>query len=157
MSAGGLANHDLDIPAGDDNVRVDAYSVMSKPSRIVSFEPHMHASGKRMCLEAILPSGVRQTINCAGYDHNWVKVYLYEDDSAPLLPANTILHAIGWYDNSAKNPRNAEPRNWKGFGNRSIEDMMFNLGKYVALTEEEYQAELAARRTKERRSSTNNN
>ena len=24
-------------------------------SRFVSFEPHMHASGKRMCLEAILP------------------------------------------------------------------------------------------------------
>jgi hypothetical protein len=46
-----------------------------------------------------------------------VKVYLYEDDAAPLLPANTILHAIGWYDNSAKNPRNGEPRNWKGFGN----------------------------------------
>jgi hypothetical protein len=154
MAAGSLANHDLDIPAGDDNVRVDAYTVLTKPARVVSFEPHMHASGKRMCLEAILPSGTRQTINCAGYDHNWVKVYLYDDDAAPLLPANTILHAIGWYDNSAKNPRNAEPRNWKGFGNRSIEDMMFNLGKYVSLTEEDYKAQLAARREKQRRNTS---
>jgi hypothetical protein len=151
----GMANHDLDIPAGDDNVRVDAYHALTTPARIVNFEPHMHASGKRMCFEAILPSGVRQTLNCVGYDHNWVKVYQYEDDAAPLLPANTILHVIGWYDNSNQNPRNAEPRNWKGFGNRSIEDMMFNLGKYVELTEEEYQAQLAARRAKRQRGTAN--
>ena len=85
-AAGGLGNNDLDIPAGDDNIRIDAYTVLTKPSRIMSFEPHMHASGKRMCLEAILPSGTRQTINCAGYNHNWVKIYLYDDDTAPLLP-----------------------------------------------------------------------
>jgi hypothetical protein len=155
-AAGSLANHDLDIPAGDDNVRVDAYMVLTKPSRVLNFEPHMHASGKRMCLEAILPSGTRQTINCAGYDHNWVKVYQYDDDAAPLLPANTILHAIGWYDNSAKNPRNAEPRNWKGFGNRSIDDMMISIGKYIALTDEEYKAEVAARRAKQQRGTTAN-
>jgi hypothetical protein len=156
MAANSLANHDLDIPAGDDNVRIDAFMVLTKPTRVVSFEPHMHASGKRMCLEAILPSGTRQTINCAGYDHNWVKVYQYEDDAAPLLPVNTILRAIGWYDNSNKNPRNAEPRNWKGFGNRSIEDMMISIGKYIALTDEEYKAEVAARQAKRQRSSTSN-
>src|SRR3984893_4118635 len=62
IAATSLANHDLDIPAGDDNVRIDAFMVLTKPTRVVSFEPHMHASGKRMCLEAILPSGTRQTI-----------------------------------------------------------------------------------------------
>ena len=80
-------------------------------------------------------------MNCAGYNHNWVKVYNYEDDAAPLLPASTIVHVIGWYDNSANNPRNPEPRNWKGFGNRSIEDMMSSLGKYITLTDDEYKAE----------------
>ena len=70
----------------------------------MTFEPHMHASGKRMCVEAILPSGIRQTLNCAGYNHNWVKVYKYEDDVAPLLPANTILHIIGWYDKLEEEP-----------------------------------------------------
>ena len=84
-----------------------------------------------------------------------MRVYVYEDDVAPLLPAGTILQVIGWYDNSAKNPRNPEPRNWKGFGNRSIDDMMFDLGKYIALTEEEFQAEVAARQAK-RSKSTNN-
>jgi hypothetical protein len=146
-----MANFDMDIPANDDNVRLDAYTVLKTPAKFMTFEPHMHASGKRMCISAIYPSGVRQTINCAGYNHNWVKIYSYEDDTAPLLPAGTIVHLIGWYDNSAKNPRNPEPRNWKGFGNRSIDDMMFNLGKYIALTEDEYKAELAARRSKRTR------
>ena len=150
-----LANFDLDIPAGEDNVRMDGYSVLKTPAKFLTFEPHMHASGKRMCTQAIYPSGIRQTLSCAGYNHNWVRVYVYEDDVAPLLPAGTILQVIGWYDNSAKNPRNPEPRNWKGFGNRSIDDMMFDLGKYIALTEEEFQAEVAARQAK-RSKSTNN-
>jgi hypothetical protein len=143
-----MAMFDMDIPANDDNVRLDAYAVLKTPAKFMTFEPHMHASGKRMCIQAILPSGVRQTMNCAGYNHNWVKVYNYEDDAAPLVPAGTIIHIVGWYDNSANNPRNPEPRNWKGFGNRSIEDMMFNLGKYIPLTEDEYKAELAARKAK---------
>ena len=148
-----MGNHDLDIPAGEDNVRLDAYTVLKTPAKFMTFEPHMHASGKRMCVQAIYPSGIRQTLNCASYNHNWVKIYSYEDDVAPLLPAGTIVHVIGWYDNTAKNPRNVEPRNWKGFGNRSIDDMMFNLGKYIALTEDEYKAELASRA---RRSKTTN-
>ena len=146
--SGGMANHDMDIPPGEDNIRLDAYTVLKTPAKYMTFEPHMHASGKRMCVQAILPSGARRTLNCAGYNHNWVKVYNYEDDAAPLLPAGTIVHTIGWYNNSASNPRNVDPRNWKGFGNRSIDDMMFNLGKYISLTEDEYKAELAARRAK---------
>jgi hypothetical protein len=156
MSAAGLSNPDLDIPAGNEDVRIDAYSVLTKHARVVSFEPHMHASGKRMCLEAILPSGTRQTINCAGYNHNWVKIYLYDDDATPLLPAGTILHLIGWYDNSAKNPRNAEPRNWKGFGNRTIDDMMSGGTKYITMTDEEYKAAVEARKAKQLRTSTAN-
>ena len=155
-ASGGPSSYDLDIPAGNDDVRLEAFKVLTKPARLVSFEPHMHASGKRMCLEAILPSGTRQTLNCAAYNHNWVKVYLYEEDAAPLLPAYTILHAIGWYDNSAKNPRNVEPRNWKGFGNRTIEDMMGGGAKYVSLTEEEFKAAVEARQAKRHRSTAAN-
>jgi hypothetical protein len=152
VGGGSFANHDLDIPAGQDDVRFDAVRLVSKPTKLVTFEPHMHAGGKRMCLQATYPNGVRQTLNCAKYNHNWVKVYSYADDVAPLLPPGTILQVIGWYDNSPKNPRNAEPRNWKGFGNRSIEDMMFFLGKGVTLTDEQFKEELAARAASQQRS-----
>ena len=143
--SGSLTNHDLDIPAGEDNVRFDALRALSEPAKLITFEPHMHASGSRMCLEVTYPSGARQTLNCAGYNHNWVKVYSYTNDAAPLLPAGTILHVIGWYDNSRKNPRNVDARNWKGFGNRSIDDMMFFFGKFVGLTDEQFKEEVAAR------------
>ena len=38
-----------------------------------------------MCLEAIWGFNI-QTLTCAGYDHNWVRGYTYDDDYAPLLP-----------------------------------------------------------------------
>ena len=148
---------DLDIPAGEDNVRFDSVYSLSKPGRLVTFEPHLHASGKRMCVEATYPSGRREMLNCAGYNHNWVKVYSYEDDVAPLLPTGTILHVIGWYDNSAKNPRNIDPRNWKGYGNRSVDDMFLFLGRIVTLTEEQYKEEVAARAAKQRLNTQQNN
>ena len=136
---------EIDIPAGHENVRHDNFVTIREPGKLLTFEPHLHATGKRMCVEAIYPEGDRETLNCAGYNHNWVKAYVYADDAAPLLPAGTILHVIGWYDNSANNPRNPEPRNWKGLGHRSIDDMFFLLSKMLPLTEEEFRAEVAAR------------
>ncbi len=150
IGGAGLAFHDLDIPAGDDNVRSDALGVVNVPTKLVSFEPHMHSGGTRMCVVVQYPTGARETLNCAAYNHNWVKVYWYEDDAAPLLPAGTFVHVIGWYDNSTKNPRVSDPRNWKGFGSRSIDDMMFFLGRFVPLTAEQFDQEVAAREAKER-------
>ena len=72
----------------------------TKNTKITSFEPHLHAPGVRMCLEYIWGINV-QTLSCAGYDHNWVRVYEYDDDYAPLLPKGTILHIIGYMDNDA--------------------------------------------------------
>jgi len=145
IGGAGLSYHDLDIPAGEDNVRFDALGVLNKPAKLVSFEPHMHAGGKRMCVVVTYPTGARETLNCAGYNHNWVKVYWYADTATPLLPVGTIVQVIGWYDNSTNNRRVSEPRNWKGFGSRSIDDMMFFLGRFVPLTDEQFKQEVAAR------------
>ena len=151
---GGLSFFDmLDIPAGETKI-MEAFTVTSEFVKMITFEPHMHAGSTRMCMNALYPSGVRETLNCSGYNHNWVKVYSYEDDAAPLMPPGTIIQVIGWYDNTASNPRNAEPRNWKGLGHRSIDDMLFFLGKFVNLSEEEYVAELDARGDQTQRGGT---
>ena len=110
---------DIDIRPNEANqqpprVRRDA----TENVKIVSFEPHLHAPGDRMCLEAIWGYNI-QTLTCAGYDHNWVRGYTYADDSAPLLPKGTILHIIGYMDNSPSNKNVPDPRNWQGSGNRS--------------------------------------
>jgi hypothetical protein len=156
LGDGRLEVADLDIPAGQENVTMELITVISKPTKLITFEPHMHASGKRMCVTALYPNGVRETVNCAGYNHNWVKVYNYADDAAPLLPPGTILTVVGVYDNSPNNPRVAEPRNWKGYGHRSIDDMFLFLGKAVNLTDEEFKAEQEARASSRSRPATGN-
>ena len=150
---------DIDIPPEEPNVRMEGMQRVSKPGILMTFEPHLHSSGKRMCIEAIYPSGLSEMLNCSGYNHNWVKVYVYEEDSAPLLPAGTLLRVTAWYDNTLNNPRVVDPRNWKGYGNRSTDDMFLNLSRFVSITEEQYEEELAARADRERqrnRTSQNN-
>ena len=144
----GLGNGvDIDIKAMEANQQLHAYTVLQQPTKITSFEPHLHAPGARMCLEAIWGYNI-QTLNCVGYDHNWVRGYDYDDDHAPLLPRGTILHIVGFMDNSPANKNVPDPRNWQGSGNRSVANMFIDLGNRVALSDEQFQEAMASRRTK---------
>lgn len=138
---------DIDIKPNEANQQLHAYMVLQQPTKIATFEPHLHAPGQRMCLEAIWGINI-QTLTCAGYDHNWVRQYEYEDDHAPLLPRGTILHIIGYMDNTPNNKNIPDPRNWQGSGNRSIANMFIDLGQSVPLTDDEFQQEMAERRKK---------
>ncbi len=135
---------DIDINPMEANQQLHAYAVLPENTKIMSFEPHLHAPGMRMCLEAIWGYNI-QTINCVGYDHNWVRGYHYADDSAPLLPKGAIVHIIGYMDNSPTNRNVPDPRNWQGSGNRSVANMFIDLGNRVSLTDEQFKAEMAAR------------
>jgi hypothetical protein len=138
---------DIDIRAMEPNQQLHAYALLKENTKILSFEPHLHAPGSRMCLEAIWGYNI-QTINCVGYDHNWVRGYDYDDDSAPLLPKDTILHIVGYMDNSPSNKNVPDPRNWQGSGNRSVANMFIDLGNRVFLTDAQFADEMAARRQK---------
>jgi hypothetical protein len=141
-------NDDLDIPAGEDNIRSDAYFKLEKPARLTGYQPHMHNRGKAQCLEAIYPNMTVEQINCVNrYNFGWQIAYSYADDVTPLLPAGTILHTTTWHDNSAKNPFNPDPRNWVGFGNQTTQDMSRAWLNFYYLTDEEYKAELVRRKS----------
>jgi hypothetical protein len=136
----------IDIRGGEEQLQeLHAYQVLGVHTKIVSFEPHLHGPGYRMCLEAIWGMQI-ETLNCSGYDHNWVKQYVYDDDHAPLLPAGTVLHLTGYMDMSEDSPNVPDPRNWQGSGNRSITNMFIDLGNRVALTDEQFVEEMARRR-----------
>ena len=141
----GLGNGtDIDIAAERAGQRLDAYTVTQRPTKVVSFEPHLHAPGERMCLEAIW--GFKsETLACVGYDHNWVRTYFFEEGYQPLLPAGTILHITGYMDNSQTNPNVADPRNWAGAGNRSVSNMFIDLGLRVTMSEEQFVKEVQER------------
>ena len=48
-SAGGRQN-ELAIPPGADNVRHDGYRILPRPTKLISFQAHMHYRGKAMLL-----------------------------------------------------------------------------------------------------------
>jgi hypothetical protein len=136
---------DIDARPNQANQELHAYTVLQENTKIITFEPHMHATGMRMCLEAIWGDNI-QMLNCVGYDHNWVKQYEYDEDSAPLLPKGAIVHLIGFLDTTSANRNPVDPRNWSGSGRRSIANMFSDLGYAVSLTDDQFQAEMAKRR-----------
>jgi hypothetical protein len=139
---------DLDIPA-NSIVRRDGYTRMNLPARLTAWQPHTHIRGKYQCLELIYPGEPvkTETVTCANWNYNWHTIYNYQDDVAPIIPAGTLLHVITWYDNTAGNKHNPDPKNWVGAGTgRTIDEMGFSWVGWYDLTDEEYKAELAARK-----------
>jgi len=128
-----------------DNQTLHAYEVLEQHTKVISFEPHLHAQGDRMCLEAIWDDQI-ETLSCVGYDHNWVRTYSFADNYEPLLPKGTILHIIGYMDNTEDNFNVPDARNWQGSGNRSITNMFIDLGMRVAMTDEQFVEAMQERR-----------
>jgi hypothetical protein len=151
------ATSEIDIPGGTI-ARIDGYVVMHKAARILSFQPHMHIRGKRQCLELIYPTGgssaKTEMISCANFSYNWHLNYTYDDDVAPLIPAGTILHVISWHDNSQANKNNPDPKNWVGDGQRTIDEMGFAWIGWYDMTDEEYKAEVDARKAQRLKANT---
>lgn len=173
---GNSGERELDVPPNTDNVRTDGYSLLTKPVRLLSFQPHMHNRGKAMCVEAILPPAPPppnedpviasfrpketavprvETLSCVDrYQFAWHIVYLYDEDVQPLLPAGTILHTIGYHNNTASNRFNPDPDNLITFGQRTVDDMSFAWMSMYPLTEEEYQQQVKERQEKNRAKQT---
>jgi len=142
---------DLDLPPNETNVRFDGYNTLTKPARLLSFQPHMHNRGKASCMEAIYPGGHKvETLSCVSrYQFAWHIVYLYGEDEQPLLPAGTILHVISWYDNSPSNKFNPDPDNLITYGQRTIDEMGGAWISYYFLSDDEYKQQVAARKAKQ--------
>jgi hypothetical protein len=167
---GNSGERELDIPPNTDNVRTDGYTVLKQPVRLLSFQPHMHNRGKAMCVEAIYPASASpqaagtvaaalrqtdsavpkvQTLSCVDkYQFAWHIVYLYEEDEQPLLPAGTILHTIGYHNNTTSNRFNPDPDNLITFGQRTIDDMSFAWMSWYPLSEDDYKQMVKEREQK---------
>ena len=136
---------ELDIPAGQVT-RHDGYQKMYLPGKLTAFQPHMHFLGTRQCLELIYPTGSTEMVSCANFDFNWHIVYNYEDDAQPVYPAGTTLHVISYHDNTDAHRGNPDAKNWTGGGSRTIDEMAFSWVSWHDLSDEEYAAEIEARR-----------
>ena len=140
-----IGSTEIEVRTDQTSQRYDAYWVAPQPFRMLNFEPHLHATGMRMCIEAIYQRST-ETLSCAGYDHNWVRNYQYDDNYAPLLPKGTILHTITWFDGTPKNANIIDARNETLWGRRSVQNMLGVFNKAFFLSDEQYLAEVAKRR-----------
>jgi hypothetical protein len=146
---------DLDLPAGQIT-RSDGYFRLPKPAMLSAFQPHFHTRGKAQCMEAIYPD-VRadsarpgparsETLSCvSNYQFGWSITYPYAEDVAPLLPAGTVIHVTTWHDNTDNNKFNPNPKNWVGYGQRTIDEMSFAWVSLYYLDEADYQQRVQAR------------
>ena len=135
----------ISIAPNRDGQELHAYAVLEDHVKIIAFEPHLHAPGDRMCLEAIWKQHI-ETLSCVGYDHNWVRTYSYAENYEPLLPKGTVMHITGYMNNTEANFNIPDTRNWQGSGNRSVANMFIDLGIQLKLTDEQFVEEMAHRR-----------
>ena len=127
----------LAIAPGDANARSDAYFTLTQPSRIVSFQPHMHYRGKRMTLEAIPPNGQPQLLTDVNrFVWTWQITYPYKNP--PTFPKGTVLHVTAYHDNSAANKENPDPTAFVGWGDRTVDEMNIGWIDYYTISDEEY-------------------
>jgi hypothetical protein len=128
----------IDIPPNSITVH-QGFHVLTRPTRIESFEPHMHLRGKAMEVKAILPDGNVKTLSYINnYNYNWGLSYIYADDAAPVLPKGTVINVIAWHDNTAGNKANPDPNQWVGWGQRAIDDMGSAWLNVSYISEEDY-------------------
>jgi hypothetical protein len=149
-------NTDLDIPPGEVS-RSDGYFRLPRAAVISAFQPHMHNRGKAQCMEAIYPDirpdsarpgpARTETLSCvSNYQFGWHITYPYAEDVQPILPAGTIIHVTSWHDNTAANKYNPNPRNWVGYGQRTIDEMSFAWVSLFYIDEDDYQQRIEARK-----------
>ena len=133
-----------------------AFVPLEKPTRILSYQPHMHVRGKSMSMEAIHPNGRVEMLSFVeNFNFNWHVNYVYTDDAAPLLPAGTMIKLTAWHDNTAGNRANPDPTQWVGWGQRSYDDMYHAHVRYIELTQEDYD-DLVQERRRAARTASNN-
>jgi hypothetical protein len=118
----GARNRDFVIPPGAPNHRVEAAATLRSDVELVYLQPHMHIRGKAAEMRAVYPTGEREALlSVPRYDFNWQ--HNYRPATTKILPKGTRVEATLWYDNSANNASNPDPKAEVRWGDQSWEEM----------------------------------
>ena len=135
----------LDI-APNSITTTESFVPLRQNARIENFQVHEHLRGKGMSMEALFPDGRRQMLSqVTDFNFNWMNMYIYSDDAAPLLPKGTILHLVAWYDNTKANKSNPDPDQWVGYGDRTVDEMGHAWLNITYMDDNDFKAEVAKR------------
>ena len=62
--------------------------------------------------------------------------------------AGTIVHVTSWHDNTSANKYNPNPRNWVGYGQRTMDEMSFAWVSLFYIDDAEYEQRMNERMLK---------
>jgi hypothetical protein len=107
------------LPAGADDVKIDAELSFVQDAIVWSMLPHTHLRGKRWEYRLVLPDGTSTMILAVPkYDFNWQTFYLFAE---PLrVPKGSKILSSAWYDNSAGNKFNPDPKAQVALGRSDV-------------------------------------
>jgi hypothetical protein len=106
------------------DVKVDADVTFARATTLWGIFPHTHLRGTKWQYILELPDGTKKVVlDVPRYDFNWQTYYMFKE---PLqVPAGARLLSSAWYDNSARNPDNPNPRVDVHWGDQTWEEMQY--------------------------------
>jgi len=110
------------IPPGADNHQVEASMTLQGDAKLLSLIPHMHNRGKAFEMRLAQPDGAKTDLLRMRWDFNWQLSYVLPEPIA--LTRGSKIEATAWFDNSANNPYNPDPKKEVRWGDQSWEEMM---------------------------------
>ena len=124
------------IPPGAANHRETAQLRVPADAKVLAFMPHMHVRGKayRYEFEPADGGARRMLLDIPNYDFNWQLRYELRE---PLdVPKGSVIHGTAWYDNSANNPANPDPKRTVRWGPQTDDEMMLGYIEYYLVDED---------------------
>jgi hypothetical protein len=118
-----MQNRAIAIPPGAQNYQATVSGTMPRDAQLISMFPDMHLRGAAFEYSIVQPDGgVETLLRVKPYDFFWQQNYPLK--TPRLLPKGTKLQWTAWFDNSANNPRNPDPKAEVHWGEQSWEETM---------------------------------
>jgi hypothetical protein len=117
-------NAQFTIPAGAADYRVDSEVGFAEDVTLWGVFPHTHLRGRRWEYKLELPDGtVKPLLSVPRYDFNWQTYYAFKEPI--VVPRGSRILSAAWYDNSAANRANPDPKTAVKWGDQTWEEMQY--------------------------------
>jgi mono/diheme cytochrome c family protein len=128
-----IGSSSFELPPGAPSWKVGSARTFDEDTTILALHPHMHLRGKSATYTAYYPDGTTEVLlHVPDFDFNWQTDYSFREPKR--IPAGTRLEYEAWFDNSAANPNNPDPKRAVPQGRETWDEMMLG---YITYSETE--------------------